>query len=285
MVNKIGVGQIPPFLFGFVRQLSAGLLLSVYIFVFKKHAFPSFEYLKFHSIVAILLITIGNGIGTFGLQFIPSGISAVLAAISPIIIALLSIYLNPEDRLKPTGWLGIIMGTTGLLIICSNNFSSDSNKTNSLLGLFFTICSVSAWAFGTVYSKTKTFKESPLIAAAIHMVVGSIPLLFLTLIFEKPFEYKITSTALGIWAYLIIFGSLVAYSAYIYALKYLPATLVSIQSYINPIIALVTGSVFLNEKITVWIIMGSMITIVGIILVNFSLYKIKYRKIKSAVKV
>jgi drug/metabolite transporter (DMT)-like permease len=106
--------------------------------------------------------------------------------------------------------------------------------------------------------------------------------LFLTLIFEKPFDFKITSTAIGIWAYLIIFGSLVAYSAYIYALKYLPATLVSIQSYINPIIALVTGSVFLNEKITVWIMLGSMITIVGIILVNFSLYKIKYRKFKSA---
>jgi drug/metabolite transporter (DMT)-like permease len=133
------------------------------------------------------------------------------------------------------------------------------------LGLFFTICSVSAWAFGTVYSKTKTFKESPLIAAAIHMVVGSVPLLFLTLIFEKPFDFKITTTAIGIWAYLIIFGSLVAYSAYI-----------------NPIIALVTGSVFLNEKITVWIILGSMITIIGIILVNFSLYKIKYRKFKSA---
>lgn len=76
-----------------------------------------------------------------------------------------------------------------------------------------------------------------------------------------------------IWSYLIVFGSLVAYTAYIYALKYLPATLVSIQSYINPILALILGAIFLHEKLTTEILIGAFITIIGILLVNLSLYK------------
>ena len=131
MVNKIGVSNIPPFLFAFVRQFSAGVILSFYLFILKKHSFPSKEFLRFHSIIAILLISIGNGIGTYGLQYIDSGISAILAAISPILIALLSIYLNPEDRLRPTGWIGIALGTIGLLLICSDNFYSDHSRPNS----------------------------------------------------------------------------------------------------------------------------------------------------------
>jgi drug/metabolite transporter (DMT)-like permease len=273
MVNKIGVSNIPPFLFAFVRQFSAGVILSFYLFILKKHSFPSKEFLRFHSIIAILLISIGNGIGTYGLQYIDSGISAILAAISPILIALLSIYLNPEDRLRPTGWIGIALGTIGLLLICSDNFYSDHSRPNSFLGLAFTLMSVIAWSTGSVWSKTKKFKESPLMAAAIHMVVGAIPMLILSLFFEKPSEFQLTGKALMIWSYLIVFGSLVAYTAYIYALKYLPATLVSIQSYINPILALILGAIFLHEKLTTEILIGAFITIIGILLVNLSLYK------------
>lgn len=273
LVNKIGVSHAPAFLFSGVRQLIAGSLLFAYIFLIKKCSFPEKSYFKFHSILAILLIFVGNGIGTYGLQFIDSGISAVIAALSPIIIAILSIYINPEDKLRPFGWLGIILGTIGLFLICYEHIQDDHQKTNTLLGIVCTVASVSFWAIGTVISKTKKFKEPPLMASSIHMLIGGLPMILMSFVFEKPMEFTVTMNTIYIWAYLIIFGSIVAYSCYIYALKYLPATLVSIQSYINPILALILGSIILKEKLTPILLIGTMITLVGIILVNFSMYK------------
>ncbi|MBK7244329.1 MAG: EamA family transporter [Saprospiraceae bacterium] len=281
LVNKLGVTQIPVFLFTSTRQLISGGLLLMYLFIIKKHPWPDTRYLLFQGMMALFMITLGNGIGTYGLAYIDSGVSAILAAVSPVIIALLTIYLKPDEQLNRIGWLGIITGFGGVVMICFDKLAPAANHDSTVLGFIFTLISVVAWGFGSVISKTRHFEYSPLLAAGFQMFFGGIPLAIIALFVGVPNEFHVTTNMLIIWVYLIGLGSIVAFSCYIYALKHLPATLVSIQSYINPIIAIFLGVLFLREKVSFQLIIGAVLTFIGVFLVNYS----QYRRRKKLVKI
>lgn len=100
------------------------------------------------------------------------------------------------------------------------------------------------------------------------MLFGGIPVFVISMIIEKPLGFKIESDHLLIWAYTIIFGSLIAYSCFIYCLKHLPVTLVSIHNYINPILAIFLGVLILDESITIWIALGALVTLTGVYIVT-----------------
>ncbi|MBK9377856.1 MAG: EamA family transporter [Saprospiraceae bacterium] len=117
-----------------------------------------------------------------------------------------------------------------------------------------------------------------LITAGFHMVFGGIPVAVLSFCLESWKSVHVGPDLVFIWLYLIFFGSIVAYSAYIYALKHLPATIVSIQSYINPIIALILGAVILHEPHNFKIITGAAITLLGVLIINYSYIRSKRKK-------
>ncbi|HRI01131.1 MAG TPA: EamA family transporter [Saprospiraceae bacterium] len=270
LVNKMGVSRVPPLFFTSVRQLVAGGIILTYTLLIKKWQAPNWQEIKQQVLLAVLLISIGNGVGTYGLQYIDSGLSAIIAAISPIIIALLTLSFNPDDRLKPLGWLGTLMGFSGVLWIC---FHKNTGGESTWFGVFLTILSVLAWGVGTVLNKNKKTKTSPFVNAGIHMIIGAIPIVILSLITEDLSSVQIPTKVYFIWAYLIFLGSIVAYSSYIFALKYLPATVVSIQSYVNPIIAVILGAIVLKEQLSFSIAIACFITLIGIFLVNISIFR------------
>ncbi|MDQ3142803.1 MAG: EamA family transporter [Bacteroidota bacterium] len=272
LVNKIGVHLIPAFTFTAIRQLLAGGLILTYFFILKKTPFPSRQYLLFQLVLGLLMISIGNGIGTYGLKYIDSGVSAIFAAFSPIVIALLTIQYNPADRLNAKGWLGIFLGFCGMILICYDKLGTQGAES-SMLGIILTVISVVSWGFGSVYSKARYFDVNPILSAGFQMFIGGIPLLIASLLFEKPWTIHFPMEIYFVWLYLIILGSVVAYSAYIYALKHLPATLVSIQSYINPIVAIFLGALFLKERVSINMLFGAGLTLLGVFLVNFAMFK------------
>ncbi|MBK9272485.1 MAG: EamA family transporter [Saprospiraceae bacterium] len=271
LVNKIGVSQVSPILFSAIRQSIAGSILLWFCFSFKKFSFPDRKYLLFQLILGIVLIGIGNGIGIVGLSYIDSGLAAILAATSPIIIAILNQFYFPANKLNLLGWLGILIGFIGLVLICSDKINLDSfADTEAGIGIGLTLVSVIAWGAGSVLSKTKSFAHSTLMSSGFQMLFGSIPMYLLIGFTKNPTLNNFNATAIWSMVYVIIFGSILAYSAFIYALNHLPAIITGIQSYISPIIALILGFLILNEQINGVLLIGSALVLGGVFLVNYS---------------
>jgi drug/metabolite transporter (DMT)-like permease len=273
MVNKIGVSSIHPVLFSACRQVLSGLSILGYCFLYKKMTWPDQSYLRFQFMLGFILITIGNGIGVLGLSYIDSGLAAILAAFSPVVIAVLTTRMHPEDRLNPLGWFGVVLGFVGVYFICSHKIDWSGLDFGSNLGIALTLLSVVAWGAGSVLSKTRSFQYSPFMTSGFQMIFGSIPMVLYSAYFVELDLIEFNSAGLISFFYVVIFGSMIAYSAYIYTLKHLPAIVAGIQSYINPMIAIVLGFVFLSETLTAEMILGSTAVIAGVFLVNYSQYR------------
>ena len=273
MVNKIGVSHIHPVLFSACRQILSGLSILGYCFFYKKMPWPDASYLKFQMFLGLVLISIGNGVGVLGLSYIDSGLAAILAAFSPLIIALLTTYLHPEDRLSSLGWTGVWIGFLGVYFICSSKLDWNGIEFNSNLGILLTVLSVVAWGAGSVVSKTRSFHYAPIMTSGFQMIFGSIPMILYSVFFVDINDVSVNSEGLISFFYVVIFGSIVAYSAYVYTLKHLPAIVAGIQSYINPIIAIILGYFVLSENVTADMLLGSVAVILGVFLVNYSQYR------------
>ncbi|MBK7812226.1 MAG: EamA family transporter [Saprospiraceae bacterium] len=279
LVNKVGVSHVSPILFSAVRQLIAGGLMLAYCFLIKKFPFPDKEYLYFQFILGIVLIGIGNGVGIIGLSFIDSGLSAILAALSPIVIAILNLFILPSAKLNKIAWVGVLTGFFGLLLICFDKVKLENLFTvGTGLGVSLTLISVIAWGAGSVYSKTKSFAQSTMIAAGFQMLFGSLPMIIMLLLDEKSRSQSFDGTALWALLYVITFGSIIAYSFFIYALSHLPAIITGIQSYVSPVIAIILGFLILDEPLNGYMILGSALVLSGVFLVNYAeLIRDKFR--------
>ena len=278
LANKIGVNDIPPFLFTAVRQLFAGGILLFIMVAFKNSPVPRGKDLVQQAILGFLLIGIGNGIGTFGLQYIESGVSSLLASLTPIVLALLVHFIVPNERLSRRGWIGIAVGTIGILLICYDKLSTPVHPL-AWVGFLLTGASVLAWSTGSVLTKkTRNQTTPPLTNAAIQMLSGGFMLLICWAMFERE-TVELSWKFVGIWAYLIIFGSIVAYGSFIYALRHLPATIVSVHTYVNPVIAVWIGWLVLSEGVNIRVILGAILCLTGVYIVNSSQFK-KIRPLK-----
>lgn len=267
LINKLGVSSMPPLFFTSIRQLTAAILLLTYLFLIKKLKWPDRSFIKLQLILGLLLISGGNGLGIYGLQYIDSGISAILATFSPILIAFLMSMLQKDHHISKWTWIGLILGCLGILIICLQKIGMHPGRA-SIIGILFTMLSIVTWAIGSVYSKIKKHNYNPFMSAGFQMLFGGIPVLVISLLFEKPWNIEIETYHILIWAYAIVLGSLVAYSCFIYCLNHLPVTLVSIHTYINPIIAVMLGALLLGELINFWILVGAVVSLTGVYLVT-----------------
>ncbi len=274
LVNKLGVSSMPPLFFTSIRQLIAGILLLGYLFFIKKLQWPDLSFIKLQIILGLLLITGGNGMGIYGLQYIDSGISAILATFSPILIAFFLSIIQKEHHISKWTWAGLCLGCVGIIIICLQKIGMHPGKS-SIIGIAFTLVSILTWAIGSVYSKLKKHSYNPFLSAGFQMFFGGIPVFIISILTENPSHFHIEFNHILIWAYTIILGSLVAYSCFIYSLNHLPVTLVSIHTYVNPIIAILLGALLLNEALNIWIFIGALITLTGVYLVTKHSYNAK----------
>jgi len=264
---KIGVMTAPPVYFATVRQLIAGGLVLMYFALRKKIPKISRSYLWHQAIVGFLLITIGNGIGTIALKYLDSGIASLFATLSPFIIVLFNSLLKVEKQITWVGLLGMVLAFAGTSIVLQDN-ADFYNSRNGSLGLIFFGGAMLGWAFGSIYTKTKTFSQNAFLSSGFQMLFGGLFMVPMGLVFEDWSAASISGDAFWALCYLIIIGSIVAFGSYIYALSKLPATLVSVHSYVNPIIALYVGWLVLDERLNWNIALASALIFIGVYLVS-----------------
>lgn len=279
---RIGVVSFPAFLFSGIRQLSAGLILWIILFVLKKKVQLTFSDVLKQIIPGILMIGCGNGIITWAEKYIPSGLAALIVSIMPLYIMLINFFVAKGKReFNFQIAIGLILGSAGIVLIFRDNLNDLANKDYlwGVIGSFFaSLC----WAAGTIYMKSTTFRTDSYTNAAIQFTSAGVLLLIASLFLDDLTQLQ-SITIGSIWSllYLTFFGSIIAFLAYLYALENLPVGLVSVYAYVNPFIALLLGFFILNEKITWLTTLAFITTLVGVYCINKG-YAIKNNKQKAS---
>jgi drug/metabolite transporter (DMT)-like permease len=271
---RIGAQHMPGFFIAGMRQFLSGIIL-VSFFLLKGHSLPGWKILKRISIQGIFLLCIANGLLTWSVEYISGGLAAIIAALVPLFIALFTVWLSKSARI--TNWMivGLIVGFAGVLIIFYDYLAQMSNGS-FVLGVVLAIVSVLSWSYGTVYTSKQKPPIDILFSVGLQMLIAGVIMLVVCGITGK--YVNLAQAGRESWmalAYLIVFGSLLAYSAYVFAISKLPPTLVSVYAYINPIVAVALGWLLLSEKMNAHMILGTLITIGGVYLVNREFKKVK----------
>ncbi|CAG4998158.1 putative inner membrane transporter YedA [Dyadobacter sp. CECT 9275] len=271
---RIGVAGFPALLFMSVRNLIAGTLLLTVLAVLRKEKTWSWDNIKLQIIPGLCMITFGIGIVGWSVKYIPSGLAALICSMIPIFTMIVNLLFNKAERINWQIATGIMLGMCGVLLVFRDNLAFISN-TNSLLGILVTMVSCLFWALGGLYTQKFKSGSGPFFNAGVQMLAGGLGLLVLSGLSEDWRQLPVpTTSSLFALLYLIVFGSILAFCSYLYAMSRLPAGLVSIYAYINPLVAIVLGYIILNEKITWLTMLSFIITMSGVYMVNVG-YKLK----------
>lgn len=265
---KIGITQFGPFRFGMIRQLSAAAILFGWFWLQNDGFRPSRQHIFHQIIIGALTVGAWNGMVNWALLTVPTSTVAILAALIPGIIALLGQFWLKTERLSGRQWLGVAVGFVGLGLIFSDGWQ-DILHPDFRNGLLLTLACCFLWAFGTLLAKKwAPEKSSPLFDSGLQLLVTGVMMFSVSLVHDFSWPLEVDRT--GWWAmfFVVIFGSVLAMTAYLFALKNLPATIASLYTYVNPIIALTLGVLFLNERISWPIALGMAVTLAGVFLIS-----------------
>lgn len=245
---RFAVETMPPFLMAAVRFLIAGSLL----FVVRRLAgdpIPSRIEIRGAGIVGLFLLLGGNGGVVWAEQTVPSGLAALMVSSSPLWMLLIEAAFPGGRKPSLRAITGIVIGFIGILVLFWPGEGGGLAGVNPL-GAGALIFATLAWAFGSIYSRYLRLPSSPMMGTAVEMMIGGLALLAAGAVtgeFSRlNFADISTSSLLGL-AYLIVFGSLVGFTAYTWLLRVAPTSLVSTYAYVNPLVALVLGALIGSE--------------------------------------
>lgn len=265
---RIGVRTIPPALFGGLRFFTAGLIFLVYL-TWRGHALPQRREFLDMAVVGIALLAVSNGLVIWAEQWVASGIAALLVATLPFWMAGFEAAIPSGERLTLRKVTGIVIGFTGLVILFAPEIKT-SFDTAYLKGVLALLVAPLSWSAGSVYSKSRPAKSHPLMAASMQMIVAGVILIFIGGILGEWQRFSFNMEGLAATVYLVVFGSIVGYGSFIYALAKLPVTKVSMYAYVNPVIAVFLGWLILSERMDWSVILATAVVLLGVVLVKSS---------------
>lgn len=270
IASKEGVKHMPALQLAGIRQLIGGSLYVAY-FLFKKTPWPKGKQWKTIFILSILNFALSNGLSTWGVKYISSGLGAIINAVFPLWIVIITVFSG--QKLARLAVLGLIISFGGVCVIFYEHLN-DFINSEFRFGIFLSIIATISWAFGSLYTKKKAASFNPYFSLGLQMFISSIIVLAIT--GATGTGVNITSIPANSWwaiGYLVIIGSVLSFIAFIYMLQRLPAEINSIYAYINPIVAVLLGSIIFGEPLTLAIAIGGGITLGGLYLVNYSTRK------------
>ena len=264
---KVGVKTLPVALFSGCRFSIAGLVLLLLCYI-KGYSWPRGREWWHHGLIGLLLITLSNALLVWSSKWLSSGMSALLVTTAPFWMAGLELRFGTGARLGFSGLIGIIVGFLGVALLIGPNLTRTSFDLHFLYGVVALQVGCFSWCLGSVHSKRYPVSSHPLVGAAAQMLIGGLLLVVFGSIQGEWKDFYFTSETALAFLYLVIFGAIIGYGCYIYALDKLPSAKVSTYAYINPVIAVLLGAFWLHEQLD-WRIMLSMIIILsGVALVK-----------------
>jgi drug/metabolite transporter (DMT)-like permease len=268
---RIGVAVLPPLgMVSGARYVVAGLILGAFVLA-RGTALPSRDSWRGHALLGFLMLGLGNGGVVWAEQWVPSGMTAVMLAAMPFWMVGVEALLPSGERIRPFQLGGLLLGFCGLVLLATAQATpSGATSRQFLHGAISIQLSCCGWALGSAYSKRHARHEDAFAAAAMQMVLGGVMLMIAGTALGEWHAFHPTVRGLLAWGYLIVFGALVGYASYIYALKYLPVATVSLYAYITPVLAVILGAVVLHEPFTPRMAVAIAIIFAGMLVVRRS---------------
>ena len=267
LVLRIGVTQFPPFLFSMIRFLIAGPILIVFMLTVGKQKWPDRTTLFNQAVSGGFMLTLGISIVGWAEMYISSGVAAIICSMMPIWTVLINVLVLRDEKSNWLIVLGLLTGLSGIVLIFGEHIAEFSDS-HYLTGIILTFAANLCWAIGSIWVKKKNQNVNPFLGSGLQMLFGGLLMIPLTLAFDDYSSITFSNEIVFSLAYMILIGSVAAYACYSYAIKNLPMTLVSLYAYINPIVAVILGSLILNEKLNLRVGIAILITIAGIYIVN-----------------
>jgi drug/metabolite transporter (DMT)-like permease len=268
VASKIGIQGIHPLQFASVRQTLGGLCFLVFFVVTGKAVMPTKKEWGYILLMALLLFALSNGLTTWGIKYINSGLGAVLGAIFPLWVAIIDWVLGDKDKPGPLSIAGLLLGFGGVVIIFYEHLGDFSDK-NFAFGVILSLLASITWAVGTVLISRRSNKLNRYYSLGLQMFVSGI---FLQLVVRAGgWWMPVSSLPVITWwtlLYMVAFGSVITFGAFIYSMQHLPPTLASIYAYINPMVAVAIGHLLLGEPWSLYLAVGAVVTLAGVYLVN-----------------
>ena len=266
---RVSLESMPPALMGGFRWTIAGILLAVYV-VARGGTLPPRARWAPISLLAFLLIGLGNGGVVFAEQWIPSGLAAVLVACAPFWMAAVETCLPDGERLRAGVLAGLLVGFSGIVVLVWPALTLEgAGHPGFLRGVIALQIASLGWSLGSSYSKRQGTQDHVLGATAIQMFVGGVMMLAAGTIRGEWSSLFFTGRTAAALIYLATIGSIGGFVAYIYALRFLPVTFVSLYAYINPIIAVALGVLFLSEPFTARMAAAAAFVFAGVAIVQW----------------
>jgi len=266
---RIALETVPVSLLAGLRWLVAGLLLTA-LLPLLGHRFPPPRTWGSLLVLGILMNVGGNGLVVFAQQYIPSGLAAVLVAMVPFWIVLVEVGAGGGERMTRRKAVGLLTGFSGIVLLLWPELTLGGADGRSFaIGVIAVQGACVSWALGTSYTKRRTIDASPLAAAAGQMIFAGVLLLALGSLLGDWRGLTFTARSAAAMAYLVVFGSILGYTSYVYALKYLPVSTVSLYAYINPVVAVLLGTAVLSEPFTPRIAFAALLVFIGVAIVRW----------------
>ena len=266
IASKEAVRHMPPLQMAGLRQLLGGLCYVLF-FVAKGERWPQGKEWRSILILSFLNFLLANGLSTWGLKYISSGLGAIMGAIFPLWLVVIGLF-SSKAKMPNKAILGLLLGFSGVCIIFSQHLADFLNG-DFRLGIILSLAATWGWAFGTIYTKKHAANFNPYFSLGLQMVVSGITLTGIA--HSTGATIPLTAIPWQSWtaiAYLVIFGSVISFIAYLYALQNLSTEQTSLYAYVNPIVAVLLGWLIFSEALTIFIAIGGLVALLGVYLVN-----------------
>ena len=262
--------QMPPLYMSSIRFLVAGTLLYSYARLTGTPR-PTWPQVRSGGIIGLLLLTLANGCLTVALQHISTSIAALLAATMPVFLLSLNWIWFAKTRPSNLALSGLLLGFAGICFLIKPDAVQGTGTTDdNLIGAGLVMIANVAWALGTLFS-SRLALPAQILSSGLQMLTGGIILLVISLLVEPVTPMSILDApakAIGSLGYLIIFGSIIGFSSYAWLARNAPPTLVSTYAYVNPVVAMILGTLFAGEILTAQSLIGAAIVVAGVVLVT-----------------
>jgi len=262
--------QMPPLYMSSMRFLVAGSLLYGYARLTGTPR-PTWRQVRSAAMVGLLLLAIANGCLTIALQHIPTGMAALLAGLLPVFLLSINWVWFAKDRPTNLALAGLLLGFVGVyFLIKPDKLQSSNMADDNLIGAGLIMIGNLAWALSTLLSPRLSL-PSQFMSSGLQMLAGAFALFTVSLLTEPVTPLSILDAptkAIGSLWYLVVFGSIIGFSSYAWLARNAPPTLLSTYAYVNPVVAMILGTLFAGEILTNQSLIGASIVVAGVVLIT-----------------
>ncbi len=267
LANKFAIEDIPPFLMGGARFFVAGVLLFAFEY-WRSPVNPTRQQWLNSIFLGLLFIVFGNGFVVWGLQYVDSGLTALLMAFGPLMVVLL-VWIVQKKRPTPKQIIGTLLGLAGMGILVEQPQFTATSET--VFALFLMGIAIITWAYGSIMVARLRLPDAKGMGTAIQMGVGgAIMVLYSFLSGEfRVFSFaELSAKSFYSWLFLVVFGSIIAFSSFNYLLHKVSPDKVSTSTYVNPIIAMTLGWAIGGEALTGQSILAAGVLLTGVVFIT-----------------